>query len=148
MTWAGNSRWVDSMEWSGKKAFVSSAEKPFTVDGKEAGVLKSYGPLSFLKVRKHKSSHPWINLGPRNYQSIQQSVIRANACCVLCVTLHRFAFYCETNSRCCWHYHQVHDSGHMVPMDQPKVALEMLKRWTSGNLSDASSSSQRLDFAM
>jgi hypothetical protein len=26
--------------------------------------------------------------------------------------------------------------------------LEMLKRWTSGNLSDASSSSKRLDFAM
>ncbi|EMS57267.1 Serine carboxypeptidase-like protein [Triticum urartu] len=89
--WLGNSRWVDSMEWSGKKAFVSSAEKPFTVDGKEAGVLKSHGPLSFLKV---------------------------------------------------------HDSGHMVPMDQPKAALEMLKRWMSGNLSDASSSSQRLDFAI
>jgi hypothetical protein len=38
------------MEWSGKKDFGSSAEKPFMVDGKEAGVLKSYGPLSFLKV--------------------------------------------------------------------------------------------------
>uniref|UniRef100_A0A453D424 Uncharacterized protein n=1 Tax=Aegilops tauschii subsp. strangulata TaxID=200361 RepID=A0A453D424_AEGTS len=52
-----------------------------------------------------------------------------------------------TNSRCFCHYDQVHDSGHMVPMDQPKAALEMLKRWTSGNLSDASGS-QRLDFAM
>jgi hypothetical protein len=41
------------MEWSGKEAFVSSSEKPFTVDGKEAGVLKSHGPLSFLKVRPH-----------------------------------------------------------------------------------------------
>lgn len=39
------------MEWSGKEAFVNSSEKPFTVDGKEAGVLKSHGPLSFLKVR-------------------------------------------------------------------------------------------------
>jgi hypothetical protein len=39
------------MEWSGKEAFVSSSDKPFTVDGKEAGVLKSHGPLSFLKVR-------------------------------------------------------------------------------------------------
>jgi vitellogenic carboxypeptidase-like protein/serine carboxypeptidase-like clade 4 len=36
----------------------------------------------------------------------------------------------------------------MVPMDQPKAALEMLKRWISGNLSDASASSKRLDFAM
>lgn len=46
------------MEWSGKEAFVSSSEKPFTVDGKEAGVLKNHGPLSFLKVRSgsfHKS---------------------------------------------------------------------------------------------
>ncbi|TVU39296.1 hypothetical protein EJB05_12709 [Eragrostis curvula] len=86
--WLGNSRWVNSMEWSGKEAFVSSSEKPFTVDGKEAGVLKSHGPLSFLKV---------------------------------------------------------HDAGHMVPMDQPKAALEMLKRWTSGNLSDPSS---KLDFTM
>jgi hypothetical protein len=41
------------MEWFGKEAFVSSSEKPFTVDGKEAGVLKSHGPLSFLKVWPH-----------------------------------------------------------------------------------------------
>jgi serine carboxypeptidase-like clade IV len=43
---------------------------------------------------------------------------------------------------------QVHDAGHMVPMDQPKAALEMLKRWISGNLSDPSSSFQKLDFTM
>ena len=43
---------------------------------------------------------------------------------------------------------QVHDAGHMVPMDQPKAALEMLKRWTSGNLSSPSSVSQKLDFDM
>jgi uncharacterized protein with von Willebrand factor type A (vWA) domain len=30
---------------------------------------------------------------------------------------------------------QVHDAGHMVPMDQPKAALEMLRRWTRGGLS-------------
>ncbi|RZC79940.1 hypothetical protein C5167_042515, partial [Papaver somniferum] len=29
---------------------------------------------------------------------------------------------------------KVHDAGHMVPMDQPKAALEMLKRWTPGKL--------------
>ncbi|MCI77556.1 serine carboxypeptidase-like 49-like, partial [Trifolium medium] len=29
----------------------------------------------------------------------------------------------------------VHDAVHMVPMDQPKAALEMLKRWTQGTLS-------------
>lgn len=31
---------------------------------------------------------------------------------------------------------QVHDAGHMVPMDQPKAALEMLKRWTHGKLAE------------
>ncbi|KAI7997155.1 Serine carboxypeptidase-like 48 [Camellia lanceoleosa] len=29
----------------------------------------------------------------------------------------------------------VHDAGHMVPTDQPKASLEMLKRWTQGKLS-------------
>ncbi|OWM70229.1 serine carboxypeptidase-like [Punica granatum] len=76
--WLGNSRWVHAMEWSGKKKFVDSSEVTFEVDGVEAGVLKSYGPLSFMKV---------------------------------------------------------HDAGHMVPMDQPKASLEMLKQWTQGKLS-------------
>ncbi|KMT07962.1 hypothetical protein BVRB_6g144960 [Beta vulgaris subsp. vulgaris] len=75
--WLGNSRWVHAMEWSGQNNFVASSEVPFEVDGSEAGILKSHGPLSFLKV---------------------------------------------------------HDAGHMVPMDQPKAALEMLKRWTQGSL--------------
>jgi hypothetical protein len=57
---AGNSRWVNSMEWSGKKDFGSSAEKPFMVDGKEAGVLKSYGPLSFLKVSSGIRKLKWV----------------------------------------------------------------------------------------
>lgn len=80
--WLGNSRWVNSMEWSGQKDFAASAEVSFEVDGSEAGILKSHGPLSFLKV---------------------------------------------------------HDAGHMVPMDQPKSALEMLKRWTQGSLSEEAS---------
>ncbi|KAJ4788395.1 Carboxypeptidase [Rhynchospora pubera] len=75
--WLGNSRWVQAMEWSGQKGFLAAPNKSFIVDGKEAGVLKSYGPLSFLKV---------------------------------------------------------HNAGHMVPMDQPKAALEMLTRWTQGIL--------------
>lgn len=29
---------------------------------------------------------------------------------------------------------KVHDAGHMVPMDQPKASLEMLKRWMDGKL--------------
>ncbi|KAK9158600.1 hypothetical protein Scep_005174 [Stephania cephalantha] len=78
--WLGNYRWVNAMEWSGQQNFTANPNVPFNVDGAEAGLLKSYGPLSFLKV---------------------------------------------------------HDAGHMVPMDQPKAALEMLTRWTRGELSDA-----------
>ncbi|KAI3989601.1 hypothetical protein MKX01_036210 [Papaver californicum] len=78
--WLGNSRWVEPMEWSGHQEYVASANVPIVVDGAEAGLLKSYGPLSFLKV---------------------------------------------------------HNAGHMVPMDQPKAALEMLKRWTGGKLAEA-----------
>ena len=32
---------------------------------------------------------------------------------------------------------QVHNAGHMVPMDQPKAALEMLKWWTHDMLADS-----------
>ncbi|CAN6992108.1 unnamed protein product [Brassica rapa subsp. trilocularis] len=52
---AGNSRWVNAMEWSGQENFKATNEVPFVVDGKEAGKLKSYGQLSFLKV--HDAGH-------------------------------------------------------------------------------------------
>ncbi|KAF9594245.1 hypothetical protein IFM89_028902 [Coptis chinensis] len=45
-----NSRWVHAMEWYGQKEFAGKPTVPFMVDGAEAGVLKSSGPLSFLKV--------------------------------------------------------------------------------------------------
>ncbi|XP_028756914.1 serine carboxypeptidase-like [Neltuma alba] len=73
--WLGNARWVDAMEWSGQKAFLASPNVSFVVDGKEAGILQSHEPLSFLKI---------------------------------------------------------HEAGHLVPMDQPKPALEMLTRWMQG----------------
>ena len=38
----------------------------------------------------------------------------------------------------------MHDAGHMVPMDQPKAALEMLKRWTQGTLSESGADLQEL----
>lgn len=83
--WLGNSRWVHAMEWNGQKEFVASPEVPFVVNGTEAGIMKSSGPLSFLKV---------------------------------------------------------HNAGHMVPMDQPKAALAMLKRWSQGTLSEATIQSE------
>ncbi|KAL1542696.1 Serine carboxypeptidase-like 48 [Salvia divinorum] len=33
---------------------------------------------------------------------------------------------------------KMHDAGHMVPMDQPKASLEMLRRWMQGNLTQLS----------
>lgn len=75
--WLGNSRWVHAVEWAGQKEFTAAPTVSFSVDGAEAGQLKSHGSLAFLKV---------------------------------------------------------HNAGHMVPMDQPKAALEMLKRWTQGTL--------------
>lgn len=53
--WLGNWRWVHAMEWSGQKEFVAAPTKPFTVDGEEAGLAKSNGPLTFLKV--HNAGH-------------------------------------------------------------------------------------------
>ncbi|PNY08099.1 serine carboxypeptidase 49-like protein [Trifolium pratense] len=85
--WLGNSRWVHAMKWSGQKEFVASPDAPFIVNGSEAGLLKNYGPLSFLKV---------------------------------------------------------HDAGHMVPMDQPKAALEMLTKWTRGTLAESISGEEKL----
>lgn len=89
--WLGNSRWVHAMEWTGQKKFGSSHEVPFVVDGSEAGLMKTHGPLSFLKV---------------------------------------------------------HDAGHMVPMDQPKAALEMLKKWMEGSLAKSSAVHQELVSSM
>lgn len=47
---AGNSRWVEQMVWSGQKEFGEASMVSFMVDGKEAGEMKSHGPLTFLKV--------------------------------------------------------------------------------------------------
>ncbi|XP_039159185.1 serine carboxypeptidase-like isoform X2 [Eucalyptus grandis] len=82
---AGNSRWVNAMRWSGQKRFGTSPTVPFVVAGAKAGLMKSYGPLTFLKV---------------------------------------------------------HNAGHMVPMDQPKAALQMLKSWMAGKAAMAGADSE------
>lgn len=38
------------MVWSGQKEFTAAPNVSFVVDGAEKGVMKSYGPLTFLKV--------------------------------------------------------------------------------------------------
>nr|GMD24079.1 serine carboxypeptidase-like [Ipomoea batatas] len=76
--WLGNLRWVGALQWSGHKGFRAAPNVKFVVDGKEKGIQKSHGPLTFLKV---------------------------------------------------------HNAGHLVPMDQPKASLEMIRRWMKGQLS-------------
>ncbi|KAI3520557.1 hypothetical protein L1887_10006 [Cichorium endivia] len=53
--WLGNSRWVHAMSWSGQKDFVAASNVSFLVDGKEAGIIKNHGPLTFIKV--HNAGH-------------------------------------------------------------------------------------------
>lgn len=35
---------------------------------------------------------------------------------------------------------QVHNAGHMVPMDQPKASLQMLQSWMKGKVAVAAGS--------
>ena len=46
----GNSRWVSEIDWSGKGGYNGASDEQFTVDGVEAGIFRSHGPLTFLKV--------------------------------------------------------------------------------------------------
>jgi len=74
------------MEWSGQKEFAASPEVPFTVNDSEAGVLKNYGPLSFLKVSfsclpthlvlwKHYITLPSFSFGAKRGQSPIKNII-------------------------------------------------------------------------
>lgn len=58
----GNSRWVHAMEWSGQKAFGATADLPFKVDSSEAGLFKTHGPLSFLKVHFSHLQYLWLTV--------------------------------------------------------------------------------------
>lgn len=48
--WLGNSRWVDALEWSGSSSWEKAPTRDWKVDGELAGSVRSYGPLSFVKV--------------------------------------------------------------------------------------------------
>lgn len=95
------------MGWSGQRGFAGSPTVQFLVDGAQAGLLKSYGPLSFLKV-----------CASRVYDLVLELNVIVDS---------TFANFISVIL-------QVNGAGHMVPMDQPKAALEMLKRWMEGNL--------------
>lgn len=71
--WLGNQRWVDELQWVGAAEWAQARERPWQVDGRVAGSVKSAGPLWFVKVAA---------------------------------------------------------AGHMVPMDQPRAALQLITRFT------------------
>ena len=50
--WLGNFQWVTEMSWDGQRGFNSEPLKRWTSpDGRsDAGEVKAYGPLSFVKV--------------------------------------------------------------------------------------------------
>nr|GEV28276.1 UDP-N-acetylglucosamine transferase subunit ALG14 homolog [Tanacetum cinerariifolium] len=76
---------------------------PFEVDGSEAGLRKICGPLSFLKSRKKQKQITLLIFETEYYEF----ALRGDGCVAMSK--------------------QVHDAGHMVPMDQPKAALENAK---------------------
>ncbi|GLT80762.1 hypothetical protein SLA2020_521850 [Shorea laevis] len=69
--WLGNSLWVNALEWSGQKEYQAARTVPFVVDGKEAGELKTHGPLSFLKV--HNAGHMVPMDQPKNSLQMLES---------------------------------------------------------------------------
>lgn len=48
--WLGNRAWTMKLPWSGRDGFNKAGEKPWMVDGEEAGKARSYGPFTFLQV--------------------------------------------------------------------------------------------------
>ncbi|EDO19272.1 hypothetical protein Kpol_1036p14 [Vanderwaltozyma polyspora DSM 70294] len=50
--WLGNKAWTDALEWAGKERYDYLPLKPWlsTSSNKEFGQVKSYGPLTFLRV--------------------------------------------------------------------------------------------------
>lgn len=48
--WLGNRRWVDQLDWQGKEGWSQADDKPWSVRGKQVGLVTSYDTLSFVKV--------------------------------------------------------------------------------------------------
>ncbi|KAL9672316.1 hypothetical protein QQ045_028566 [Rhodiola kirilowii] len=74
--WLGSFKWASAMKWSAQGEFTKANLISYKVGGKEIGLIKSFGPLTFLKV---------------------------------------------------------YTAGHMVPMVQPNVSLQMPKNWMSAS---------------
>ncbi|AOW03211.1 Alpha/Beta hydrolase protein [Yarrowia lipolytica] len=70
--WVGNKMWTDALEWTGAEKFGKAEIRNWTVNGENAGEVKTAKGLTYLRV---------------------------------------------------------YEAGHMVPFNQPEVALDMVNRW-------------------
>ncbi|KAJ3071080.1 hypothetical protein HDU98_005864 [Podochytrium sp. JEL0797] len=48
--WMGNEAWLDAMEWSGQDGYLDAPEDAWLVGGVEAGTVKSFGNLTWIKI--------------------------------------------------------------------------------------------------
>ena len=48
--WIGNNEWTLDLEWSGQNGFVKEPLKPWTVQGKKAGMTRGSGRFVFVTV--------------------------------------------------------------------------------------------------
>jgi cathepsin A (carboxypeptidase C) len=79
VNWLGCKAWTLELEWSKKAQFVAAEDKPWVIDGKKAGEVRTVDNFSFLRV---------------------------------------------------------FEAGHMVPLNQPKNSLEMVKAFTLSKSND------------
>ena len=48
--WVANKLWVERLEWAGKEEFSSEEWHTWSVNGEDAGITKSVGPLTFATI--------------------------------------------------------------------------------------------------
>ena len=48
--WVANKLWVERLEWAGKEEFNSEEWHAWSVNGEDAGITKSAGPLTFATI--------------------------------------------------------------------------------------------------
>ncbi|EFJ52952.1 hypothetical protein VOLCADRAFT_102913 [Volvox carteri f. nagariensis] len=100
--WVGNERWVNALEWEQSEGWPQVWPQEWQVAGAAAGTVRELGPLSFVRV----------------YQARAQAALGA-----LCQ---------GSDDLLCVRDPGDTSGGHMVPMDQPRAALQMLTLFTRG----------------
>jgi hypothetical protein len=120
--WMGNRKWLTEMAWSNQTQFVAAPERNWTVDGKLAGSVQAHGPLSFVKVTQPAAVYniTWAGL----WQPQAPTPPRA---CSVHSAASAFLTGQEPADAQAPPAAQVYNAGHMVPMDQGKHALAMLR---------------------